>query len=183
MGIFKFLFTATPTKTPITYVRRKVLLQGEEYSIKLAQSDRNSALIEGSVIYFALKEMSRENFEIYFKNWYRRASRKLFQESIDRWLIVMERMGYFVDPPRIKVFDMRRAWGRCYYTKGLITLNSHLAKAPGECIDYITLHELCHFLINSHDADFYGIMTRIDPDWRMKELRLKEFAREKGLTR
>lgn len=183
MGIIKYIFTRRPTKTPIRSVRRRVLLLGVEYSIKIEEGTRNSVKINDTVLNFTLKEMTRENFEAYFAAWYRRVSRKVFQESIDRWLIVMERMGYQVDPPRIKVFEMHRAWGRCYYTKGLITLNSHLAKTPPQCIDYITLHELCHFLVNSHSIDFYSIMTRIEPTWREWEEDLKLFAREKGMTR
>lgn len=183
MGIIKYIFTRREAKTPITSVRRKVLLAGEEYSIKIEAGTRNSVRKEGSILHFTLREMTRENFEAYFSSWYRRASRKIFQESIDKWLVVMDRMGYFVDPPQIKVYRMSRAWGRCYYTKGIITLNAHLAKVPPRCIDYITLHELCHFLINSHNADFYGIMTRIEPAWREWEEELKIFARTKGMTR
>lgn len=178
MGIIKLLFSRRVTKTPIRTVRRRVLLAGTAYTIRLVGGTRNSVAIDGTVLVFTLKEMTHENFEAYFDAWYRRRARKLFLDSIMRWREVMERMGYFTPDPRIKIFDMRRAWGRCYYTKALITLNLHLAKTPVECIDYITLHELCHFLINSHSSDFYAIMTRIDPTWRAKELKLKEFARQ-----
>lgn len=176
MGIFKFLFSTPKRSTPIHSVRRRVLLAGTQYSVRLEPSTRNCVRIEGTVLVFGLKEMTRENFELYFAQWYRRQARKLFQNSIDSWRVAMERMGYFTPDARIKIFDMRRAWGRCYYTKDLITLNLHLAKTPVECIDYITLHELCHFLINNHSNDFYAIMSRIDPDWRIKEATLKRFA-------
>lgn len=174
MGIFRILFK--PRKTPIHSVRRRVMLAGTAYTVRLESGARNSSRVDGTVLVFTLKEMTRENFEQYFADWYRRRARKLFQTSIDNWRVVMERMGYFTPDPRIKIFEMRRAWGRCYYTKDLITLNLHLAKTPIECIDYITLHELCHFLINSHSSDFYAIMSRIDPDWQEKEALLKRFV-------
>ena len=120
--------------------------------------------------------MTRENFENYFESWYRREARKLFKTSITKWREVMSRMGYEVDEPKVKIYRMRRAWGRCYYTKNTITLNLHLAKTPVDCIDYIALHELCHFLINSHSNEFYAIMSRIDPKWRSKEVLLKDFS-------
>ncbi|MEG1464053.1 MAG: YgjP-like metallopeptidase domain-containing protein [Mucinivorans sp.] len=183
MGIFKYILSRRPTTTPISSVRRKIWFVGSLYNIKIEAGTRNSSKIEETMICFTLKEMTRENFEEYLASWYRRASRRVFQKSIDQWIIRMERMGYFVDPPLIKVFEMSRAWGRCYYTKGLITLNAHLAKMPEQCIDYITLHELCHFLINAHNADFYGIMTRIEPQWRQWEEDLKIAARAQGLSR
>lgn len=183
MGIIKLIFKRKATATPITSVRRKIWLAGVQYSIKIEPAARNSVKIEDNTLLFSLKEMTRENFELYFASWYRRVSRKIFSQSIDRWLVVMERMGYALPSPSIKVFEMSKAWGRCYYTKNLITLNSHLAKTPPQCIDYITLHELCHFLIHSHSADFYGIMTRIEPSWCEWETDLKEFAKQTGLTR
>ncbi|MEG0602550.1 MAG: YgjP-like metallopeptidase domain-containing protein [Mucinivorans sp.] len=183
MGLFRYIFSPRPTATPISSVRRKIWFVGIQYSIKIEAGSRNSSRIEGAVLHLTLKEMTRENFEAYLASWYRRASRGVFQKSIDMWLVRMELMGYFVDAPRIKVFEMSRAWGRCYYTKGLITFNAHLARMPSQCIDYITLHELCHFLINCHNSDFYGIMTRLDPRWRQWEDELKVAARVQGLTR
>lgn len=183
MRFLRYIFSAQPRRTPIKSVRRRVLLAGEEFTVRIEAGARNSSRREGSVLVFSLKEMTKENFEAYFESWYRRQARKLFQASIDRWRDVMERMGYFTPDATIKIYQMRRAWGRCYYTKDTITLNLHLAKMPIECIDYITLHELCHFLIHSHSADFYAIMTRIDPLWREKETDLREYARMRGIIR
>ena len=78
---------------------------------------------------------------------------------------------------------MRRAWGRCYYTKGLITMNLHLVKAPDPCINYIILHELCHFVVNNHSREFYRLVEQFMPSWREADLLLKNFAREKRIIR
>lgn len=177
MRLLRYIFSARPTVTPIKSVRRKVLLAGEVYSVHIEAGARNSMRREGSTLVFTLREMTAENFENYFSSWYRRQARKMFEASIAMWRVRMERMGYFTPDVGIKIYNMRRAWGRCYYTKDVITLNLNLAKTPPRCVDCITLHELCHFLIHSHSADFYAIMSRIEPDWEIWEMELKSFAR------
>ena len=179
--IFKFFLR--PAKTPIRSVRRKACLLGEEYPIRLEEGARNSAKIKEGVLCITLKEMTRETFEEFYASWYRRASRKILVESIERWRVRLELMGYDVPMPQIKIYRMNRAWGRCYYTKNVITFNSLLPSAPQRCVDCITLHELCHMLIHTHDPHFYGIMTRVEPAWREWEADLKAFAKQKGYTR
>ncbi len=182
MGLLGKLLSTIKGKTPITRVNKKVLLCGKTYSIKLQGGARNSCKVEENVLYFTLKEMTRECFNKYFSEWYRRQSRKLFQQSRDKWRRQMERYGYHL-PPQItlKIYRMRRAWGRCYYTKGVITLNMHLAATPQQCIDYILLHEMCHFLFHNHGTEFYATVERLEPNWRGHERQLSHFAMEHRL--
>lgn len=181
MRLFNLLF-ASPKK-PLHSVRRKVWLLGQEYAIQIAPGTRNSAKIKDGVIHMTLKEMSRQNFEAFSASWFRRTSRKILEQSIERWRIRLWHMGYELEPPRIKVYKMSRAWGRCYYTKNVITFNAALVTTPQQCVDCITLHELCHMLIHTHDPYFYGLMTRVEPEWRAWDAQLKEFAKQRGLTR
>lgn len=181
MRIFKYLFS-TPKK-PIRTVRRKVWLLGQQYAIKIEAGTRNTAKIKDGLILITLKEMTRENFETFFAAWFRRTSRKILQQSVERWRVRLWHLGYELEIPKIKIYKMNRAWGRCYYTKNVITFNASLPSMPQNCIDCITLHELCHMLIHTHDPHFYGLMTRVEPQWRVWDAQLKEFAKERGLTR
>ncbi len=176
MKLLRIIFP--PKRTTINRTSKKILLAGKTYGVTLKAGNRNSSYIDtaSQTITFTLKDMTKENFEEYAKSWYKREARKLFKNSIAMWLEVISNLGYNVDTPRIKLYRMNRAWGRCYYTKGLITLNLQLAATPLECIDYITLHELCHFLEHSHSKTFYDYMTLFDNDWRTKEQALNAFA-------
>ncbi len=167
-------------KTP--KIPEYVLLGGERYHVSVTKGERNLAKMSEGKVHFTLKDMSTRNFNTYLKNWYRREVRKLFTQSIEKWLDIMYPLGYEVEMPQIKIYRMSRAWGRCFYTKNLITLNLFLGATPKDCIDYITLHELCHFLVHSHSKAFYAVMTNIDPDWSCKEKMLTAFARGHLIT-
>lgn len=170
------------TATPIHSVRRKFLLRGLEYQVTLkTDAPRNSLVIKDRSFIVSLCPPTRENFALFMENWYRRQARKAYREAIDRWLPFFHACGYAIPAPHLKIFAMRRAWGRCYYTKGLITMNLHLVKAPQACIDYIVLHELCHFAVSNHSKDFYRLVESFMPDWREADKLLKTFARERRI--
>lgn len=197
MGIIKILLWGRPTPsrhqppvpvkrpgaaTPIHSVRRKFLLRGIEYPVILkTDASRNALVIEDRSFIVSLCPPTRENFDLFMENWYRRQARKAFLEAIDRWLPLFRTQGQGISAPRLKIFSMRRAWGRCYYTKGLITMNLNLVKAPQVCIDYIVLHELCHFVVSNHSKDFYRLVESFMPDWREADKLLKTFARERRI--
>ena len=197
MGIIKILFHGRPPlvrrapvdaapkrATPIHSVRRKFLLRGTEYSVTLKPAAlRNGLTLQEQTMVVALHPPTRENFEQFMTGWYRRQARQAYEEAISRWLPQFHAAGYPLPPPRLKIFAMRRAWGRCYYTKGLITMNLHLVKAPDPCIDYIILHELCHFVVNNHSREFYRLVEQFLPAWRDADQLLKNFAREKRIIR
>lgn len=170
--------------TPIHSVRRKFLLRGTEYSVTLKPTAlRNGLVLRKQTMVVALHPPTRENFEQFITGWYRRQARQAYATAIARWLPQFHAAGYPISPPRLKIFSMRRAWGRCYYTKGLITMNLHLVKTPDPCIDYIVLHELCHFVVHNHSREFYRLVEQFMPSWREADLLLKNFAREKRIIR
>lgn len=196
MGIIKILLWGRPTPsrrkpvpvrpaagaTPIRSVRRKFLLRGIEYPVILKTGTaRNGLVIRDQTFIVSLHPATRENFGLFMENWYRRQARKAFQEAVDYWLPLFLEAGHNMPTPRLKIFAMRRAWGRCYYTKGLITMNLHLVKAPQPCIDYIVLHELCHFVVSNHSKDFYRLVESFMPGWREADKLLKAFARERRI--
>ena len=76
--------------------------------------------------------------------------------------------------PQLRIRLMRSRWGSCTPGKKAITLNKALVQAPVECIEYVIVHELAHFLYPDHSSRFHRQMDLWMPDWRQKRARLKE---------
>ena len=51
-----------------------------------------------------------------------------------------------------------------------------LAALPEELMDYVTLHELVHFVHPDHGPGFYGLMDRLMPDWRQRRKELRRYG-------
>jgi predicted metal-dependent hydrolase len=100
------------------------------------------------------------------------------QEILDRWY---RRLAGEAAPPLVKKWEsligagvkkvfyrkMKSHWGSCNHTGRTIRLNTELAKKPPECLDYVILHEMVHLLEPAHNRNFYALMNRFMPSWKI----------------
>lgn len=61
---------------------------------------------------------------------------------------------------------MKTKWGTCNRKAKRIWLNLELAKKPPECLEYIVVHEMVHFLERNHNDIFTAYMNEYLPKWR-----------------
>ena len=71
---------------------------------------------------------------------------------------------YGVAQPTLRIRDMDTRWGSCLSKKGIITLNKRLLEAPRSCIEYVVMHEFCHFIHPNHSKQFYGFLAMLMPE-------------------
>lgn len=83
---------------------------------------------------------------------------------------------YGVSMPQLKLREMKSRWGSCAWQKGHITLNTRLFYAPRECLDYVVLHELCHFVHPDHGPGFHALMAALMPDYKARKRRLEAWS-------
>ena len=63
---------------------------------------------------------------------------------------------------------MKTKWGACSAESRRIWLNLELAKKPLQCLEYLIVHELVHFIERHHNDRFVSLMDRHLPDWRLR---------------
>ena len=73
--------------------------------------------------------------------------------------------------PNLKIRKMKTRWGVCNRKNNNITLNLELFRYDIECLDYVIIHELSHFLEPNHSKKFWDIVKKYCPDY--KEIRKK----------
>ena len=76
---------------------------------------------------------------------------------------------YGVDFPQVKFRNMRSRWGSCNPSRKIVTFNYALVAAPFRCIEYVVVHEFCHFLHPDHSRAFRACLTSILPDWKSRK--------------
>ncbi len=103
--------------------------------------------------------------------WYRERAQVVFTERFERWAsLPWLRNGL----PEWRHAFMRSQWGSCS-TTGKISVNTHLIKTPGDLIDYVLLHELCHLKHHNHGKRFYALMSRHMEDWEFRRKQLNRY--------
>ena len=76
--------------------------------------------------------------------------------------------------PEIQIKKMKRRWGACFYQKNRVCFNLVLAHIDYALIDYVIVHELCHFLEANHSKAFYHEIEKRMPDYKERERLLKD---------
>ena len=75
--------------------------------------------------------------------------------------------------PELRVRDMRTRWGSCNVKERRITLAARLALMPPEAVEYVVVHEYCHFVHPDHQAGFWALVAGILPDYKARRALLK----------
>lgn len=73
--------------------------------------------------------------------------------------------------PNLKIRKMKTRWGVCNVRNQNVTLNFELFRYDIECLDYVIIHELSHFLVPNHSKEFWSIVEKYCPNY--KEIRKK----------
>lgn len=100
----------------------------------------------------------------------------LFTDSVARMLPLLA--DYGVKMPVVKTRAMKSRWGSCAWKKGTVTLNTRLWYAPRACLEYVALHELCHFIHPDHSPAFHRLLTQRMPDWKARKAELERWSIE-----
>lgn len=95
-------------------------------------------------------------------------------------LLLGKRVGYFapkvgVKPKTVTVRELGNRWASCS-PSGDLVFHWKCMMAPQSIIDYIVVHELCHFHHLDHTAAFWNEVDKILPAHRER----KEWLRAKG---
>lgn len=150
---------------------------GKEYNLKIEQTlQKEFVFFDNEKIYIFVKDTDDyKKKKSLMDSWYLKQATKEFANSLDRMYPNFEKYG--IVKPYMKIRQMKSRWGSCIIYKQSITLNKELIKSPKDCIDYVVLHELVHFLHKDHNKDFYNCMSKFMPDWKdRKEILNKNFS-------
>ncbi|MEU5057417.1 MULTISPECIES: SprT family zinc-dependent metalloprotease [unclassified Streptomyces] len=95
--------------------------------------------------------------------WCREQLRQAIPALIERWEL---KLG--VSVPWWGIRRMKTKWGSCNRETRRLWFNSELAKKHPECLEYVVVHEMVHYLERGHGLRFAELMDRFLPDWRSR---------------
>jgi predicted metal-dependent hydrolase len=98
-----------------------------------------------------------------YNGWLMKTARPIFKNKVEE---VSSKLG--IDKPtEIGIKKFKNRWGSLT-PSGTINLNVNLLKTPSDIIDYIILHELCHFKIKEHSHHYWDLVHKHMPNYQEK---------------
>lgn len=79
-------------------------------------------------------------------------------------------------PEHISFRYSKNRWGSCSSTNR-ISFNYHLIKLSSSLIEYVVIHELAHILHQNHSKDFWKLVHKHLPDYKVKEEKIRVFEK------
>ncbi len=102
---------------------------------------------------------------------------KFYQSEVVRiFSYEVERMiPYFENIPKftLKFRTMKTRWGVNNRSSNSITLNTELLKKDIDLLDYVIIHELCHFYEANHSSKFWNQVKKYYPNYKDARKRLR----------
>ena len=142
----------------------------EPYKL-VKQIGKSNVTIMNRTIFLTYKDDSEDAIKYLYKVLDKEVL-KLAQYYLNKHLPFLRDYGY-MEVPELKCRIMTSRWGVCYTRKNRITVSSYLIHYPKQCLEYIMVHEMTHFIVPNHSRRFYEIVANNMPDYKSASNRLK----------
>jgi len=154
-----------------------IILMGKKYMLNFVSANLNKVEINMDFIDIYLKtEKDKMNIEKRKKaldKFILSLATQIFEDSLNK-ILKQINDRYIIPKPKLVIRKMKSRWGTCNKGRKKITINHELIKTPKECLEYVILHELIHFIVSGHNKRFYGVLESFMPDWKIRKKMLKE---------
>lgn len=144
-----------------------VYILGRGLRLKVSHKGKDSISSDEAYIYLAVRNPSDVQCKRRMVDRFMdQRCKVVFAEVMDELYPLVGKYG--VRRPELKIRALKTRWGSCLVRKGIVTLNRGLLCAPRCCIEYVVMHELCHFLHPNHSVKFYAFLSALMPDWKSR---------------
>ena len=150
-------------------------IQGRGLRLQVSQAKKDRISSDGVYIFLEVKDVNDiEKKRQLVTRFLDQQCKTVFGEVMEELYPLFKKYG--VEKPSLRIRDMETRWGSCLTKKHIITLNKRLLEAPRNCIEYVVMHELCHFIHPNHSKQFYAFLSMLMPDWKERKRFLDKTA-------
>lgn len=134
---------------------------GKKYYIEVSNDADSITFMDDKVITPSLNALDL---------FYKKEVERVFTEEVEIAKKCFSKLPDFT----LKFRRMMIRWGVCNTSKKQITLNTELLKKDVDLIDYVIIHELCHFFEGNHSKNFWALVESAYPKYKEARKRLRE---------
>lgn len=145
--------------------RESHYFEGRRYLLRVTEVDSSPKVLIKTKTYidiFVRQNTSPKQRQSILNEWYREQLKSKIPQIIEKWEGVIG-----VDVANWGVKQMKTKWGTCNIEAKRIWINLEIAKKPNSCLEYIVVHEMIHLLERYHNSNFYSLLEKYMPNWKV----------------
>ncbi|WP_335994242.1 M48 family metallopeptidase [Fusobacterium polymorphum] len=147
-----------------------IKILGKEIDKKIIESDLERIRLTDTSIYIYSKNIDNTKIEKKLLEWKLEKLKVILDEYLIKYTKLLNRnINYY------QIKKLSSAWGIYHKKENYISFNSDLIEKDIECIEYVVLHELCHIFYMNHQKDFWALVEKYMPDYKVRRKNLKTF--------
>lgn len=147
------------------------LYLGRKYKllIKNAVDQEHVTLSNGILQVYSKNPSDSANTKKLLEGWYESKRIEIFDDCLKNSLNFFEYDAEFI----IKTRKLNKRWGSYVSKNKTIILNPKLIQASKVYIQYVIIHELCHYQHKEHNSKFYELLYSKLPNWQQLKTELE----------
>ena len=146
-----------------------IIIFGNKYNLILQKSTKFSYYIENDNLVINLKDENKLDKKLIH------IKKDLLNEKILYLNKLIEpnllKINLKIVPHKIK--NVKSYFGKCFFTRNEIYYSLKMAELVDDLILYIMYHEYSHFIVPNHSKDFYKVLEKLMPNYKIAKKRLK----------
>lgn len=142
---------------------------GKKYDVSYKLGKTNRILMTSpSEVSMQIKTDTFDDKMDAYKKYLKQRSDEVMKPMIDHWCKIMN-----LGPDTITYRYMKTRWGVCNRSRKKITLNIMLLMFSEDIIEYVVVHELCHFFEMNHSPRYWAHVEKYLPNYKQIVKKMK----------
>ena len=147
-----------------------IKILGKEREKKIIESDLERIRLTDTSIYIYSKNIDTLEIEKKLFEWEFEELKNILEENLEKYTKLLNtNINYY------QIKKLSSAWGIYHKRENYISFNFDLIEKDIECIEYVVLHELCHIFYMNHQKNFWTLLEKYMPDYKIRRKKLKTF--------
>ena len=147
-----------------------IVILGKIREKKIIKSDLERIRLTDTSIYIYSKDIDKAEIERKLLEWKVEKLKSILDEYLDKYTKLLDKnISYYY------IKKLSSAWGIYHRKENYISFNFDLIEKDIECIEYVVLHELCHIFYMNHQKEFWTLVEKYMPNYKVRRKKLKTF--------
>ena len=153
------------------FKKNTIKILGKDVEKKIIESDLERIRLTDTSLYIYSKNIDNARIDKKLFEWKFEELKNILEEYLGKYTKLLN-----TDINYYQIKKLSSAWGIYHKRENYISFNFDLIEKDIKCIEYVVLHELCHIFYMNHQKDFWTLVEKYMPDYKIRRKNLKSFS-------